>query len=262
MFTISKTASVWPDLLSFQGIFNFRDMGGVKTVDGRIVRKGILFRSAELTGLTESDLFRLERMALKRIFDYRSRFEAEAKPDPTIGQASNERIPATLEEASNPIAPRAAGSFFKQITREIFKEMYAGMPLQNASYQRLMALVKEPERNLPLLHHCTGGRDRTGVGSMLILLTLGVSYEYVLEDYLFSNHALEDYHRHIVNEALKYVGEEGLDRFKDAFFLQEEYLQASMDSITARYGSFDRYLLEEYEITPEIRARIQDFCLE
>jgi protein-tyrosine phosphatase len=252
-------------LLPLKGVVNFRDMGGLITLDGRRVKKGILFRAAELTGLTEEDRRFLETLNLKYVFDYRNNDEAERKPDPVIGQAKNERIPVNIDDKATAYASSedmVKSEFYKTLTKEMLTNMYAKMPIQNASYQRLMTLLKKPEENVPLVHHCTGGRDRTGVGAMLILITLGVPYETVLEDFLMSNRTLEDFHNNMFNEAAKYVSEEELARFKDALLLQENYLQASMDSIVRKYGNFESYLAEEFGITQEIRERIKDYCLE
>jgi len=252
-------------VLPLKGVVNFRDMGGLKTLEGRKVKKGILFRAAELTGLTEEDRRFLETLNLKYVFDYRNNDEAERKPDPVIGQAKNERVPVNIDDKTTAHASSedmVKSEFYKTLTKEMLTNMYAKMPIQNASYQRLMTLLKKPEENLPLVHHCTGGRDRTGVGSMLILMSLGVPYETVIEDFLLSNHTLEDFHNQMFDEAAKYVSDQELVQFKDALLLQEIYLQASMDSIESSYGNFETYLVEEFGITEKIRESIKDFCLE
>ena len=40
---------------------------------------------------------------------------------------------------------------------------------------------------LPLLFHCSAGRDRTGFGAVLVLTAFGVSREIVIADYLATN---------------------------------------------------------------------------
>lgn len=252
-------------LLPLKGVVNFRDMGGFKTLDGRRVKKGILFRAAELTGLTEEDKTYLDTLNLKYVFDYRDNGEADRKPDPIIGEAINERIPVNMDDKTTAHASSedmVKSEFYKTFTKEMFLNMYAKMPIQNASYQRLMTLLKRPEENLPLVHHCTGGRDRTGVGAMLILMTLGVPYETVIEDFLLSNYTLKDFHNQMFDEAAKFVSDQELARFKDALLLQENYLQSSMDSIVRTYGNFETYLTEEFCITQDIREKIKDYCLE
>ncbi|MBB3113987.1 protein-tyrosine phosphatase [Paenibacillus phyllosphaerae] len=252
-------------LLPLAGAHNFRDMGGLRTTDGRTVKQGLLFRAAELTGLTPEDHALLAAIDFKHVFDYRNRAEAEQKPDPQIGQATNTRIPANEAAENQPsldLEQLFKQGLHKHLSSNMLHELYANLPVGNASYRKLMELLAVPESNLPLVQHCAGGRDRTGVGSMLILLTLGVPYETVMEDYLLSNVTLERYHRQMFDMAAKYVSAEDLKAMEDAMRLQELYLDASHNSILSRYGTFEQYLLEEFGIDEATRRRIQDYCLE
>ncbi|GLX69898.1 tyrosine-protein phosphatase [Paenibacillus glycanilyticus] len=252
-------------LLPLEGVFNFRDMGGHRTADGRTVKKGLLFRAAELTGLTPEDHQFLETYNLRHVFDYRNRGEAEHKPDPQIGQAVNIRIPANVAAEDAPsldLEKVFASGLHNQFSESMLHDLYASLPIRNESYKKLMELLKQPEANLPLVQHCAGGRDRTGVGSALILLTLGVPYETVLEDYLLSNVTLEKFHRQMFDMAAKYVSAEELKKIEEAMLLQEVYLKATLGSIIREYETFDRYLLEEFGIDEAAKQRIQDYCLE
>lgn len=252
-------------LLPLQGAFNFRDMGGLRTADGRKVKSGILFRAAELTGLTPEDLALLEPYGIKHVFDYRNRGEAEEKPDPRIAGAVNVRVPANEAAEQAPhvtIEQLFASGRHKAFSEDMLDKLYVGLPIGNASYKKLMALLSEPEANLPLVHHCAGGRDRTGVGSMLILMTLGVPYETILEDFLYSNVTLEAFHQAMFDMASKYISAEELRALEQAMRLQERYLNASLDSIERTYGTIERYLAEEFGIDADVRARIQAYCLE
>ena len=252
-------------LLPLTGVVNFRDMGGLVTVDGRKVKKGILYRAAELTGLTAEDKKSLENLQIKSVFDYRRRDEADRKPDPLIGPAINERVSVMTEDNITTTMYKDDGvnkEYYSQFTVERFLKIYHNMPIQNFSYKRLMTLLKSPEVNLPLIHHCTGGRDRTGVGAMIILMTLDVPYQTVLEDYLLSNHTLANYHNKIFVKASQFFTVTEFNRFKDAFPLREEYLQAAMNAVLSTYGNFDTYIAEEFGITEEVRRKIKNFCLE
>ncbi|WP_080832177.1 tyrosine-protein phosphatase [Cohnella massiliensis] len=254
-----------PCLLPLEGVHNFRDMGGLRAADGRTVKKGLLFRAAELTGLTPEDMRRLEAIGFRNVFDYRNRSEAELKPDPVIGQAVNTRIPANEAAEDAPhvtIEQMFASGLHKTFTEDMLLRLYAGLPINNASYRRLMELLKTPETSLPLVHHCAGGRDRTGVGSMLILLTLGVPYETVMEDYLLSNVTLADFNREMYEKIAPFVSEADLLALQSAMELRERYLDASMNSIVTAYETFDRYLEAEFGIDGRIRERIQAYCLE
>ncbi|WP_042463190.1 tyrosine-protein phosphatase [Neobacillus dielmonensis] len=253
-------------LLPLSGAVNFRDMGGLATIDGRKVKKGILFRAAELTALTAEDISFIETLQLKRVFDYRRQKEAERKPDPPLGSVVLERIAAISEEN---IASNMAGNndgfhtdYYRQFTVERFLKIYTEMPIRNPSYKRVMALLKSPEENLPLVHHCTAGRDRTGVGAMLILLTMGVPYETVLDDYLLSNLTLAERYETTFEKVQKFFTPEEYKQFTDAFPLREDYLHAAYNAIISNYGDFDSYIAEEFGIAEKDRENIKNYCLE
>ena len=52
--------------IPFSGVRNFRDLGGYRTVGGQTIRRGLLYRSANLHNLTDKDLQRLDRLSLKK----------------------------------------------------------------------------------------------------------------------------------------------------------------------------------------------------
>lgn len=240
-------------------------MGGLATSNGRKVKYGILFRAAELTGLTEGDKKVLESFNIKCVFDYRRQEEAARKPDPAIGKSINERVSVMSEDniTTNMFNKEdAPKEYFSQFTIERFLRIYAKMPIQNTSFKQLMKRLRNPAENLPLIHHCTAGRDRTGVGAMIILMTLGVPYKTVLEDYLLSNQTLESYHNQIFIKTSTFFSIEKWNEFKEAFPLRADYLNAALDSILKTYGDFETYIMKEFGITDEIRKNIQDFCLE
>ena len=58
-------------LLNFEGIANFRDLGGYPTGDGRQVKWGVLYRSGTLAHGTDADLEGLERLRLTTLIDFR-----------------------------------------------------------------------------------------------------------------------------------------------------------------------------------------------
>ncbi|GAA3400689.1 tyrosine-protein phosphatase [Paenibacillus hodogayensis] len=262
---MTKQTIPQPDcLLSLEGAMNFRDMGGYRTDDGRTVRHGLLYRAAELTGLTPGDHQVLEGLGIRHVLDYRNRAEAELKPDPAIGQAVLSRIPANLKAESSPhvtMEQMFKAGIHKAFTADMLMKTYAELPVGNEAYKLLMKLLAEPELNLPLVHHCAGGRDRTGVGSLLILLTLGVPYETAVEDFLLSNVTLTSYHESLFEMAIQYVSKEEIESFKDAMLLKQALLDTAMTSILEKYGSFERYLEAEFGIDAAARERIQAYCL-
>src|SRR5258706_15544765 len=64
--------------LNLAGASNFRDLGGYRTRDGRIVRWRQIFRSNHLGHLTEADIEVLRPLGLKSAFDFRGTEERVA----------------------------------------------------------------------------------------------------------------------------------------------------------------------------------------
>ena len=86
-------------MISFAGIINARDLGGLTATGGETIRKGLLLRAANLSQATEADLAKLRRdYRLSSIIDLRTAVERKEKPD---------RIPEDVELRIHPIFDEA-----------------------------------------------------------------------------------------------------------------------------------------------------------
>jgi len=72
--------SDFPFVVPLEGGSNFRDLGGHRTADGDIVRRGVVFRSAHLGGLTDIDRTALGKLGVRTIVDLRGVNEAAETP--------------------------------------------------------------------------------------------------------------------------------------------------------------------------------------
>lgn len=250
-------------LIELSGVINFRDFGGIQTKDGRRIKDGILFRSADLTDITKADQSFLEDFSVRTIFDYRTAEEANDRPDPQFPGVGYYRVAVNSEnQDSYTSLDDLIGEDTDHLSSDILSDLYKNIPTGNRAYKQLMDLIKRPEDNLPLVHHCTGGRDRTGIGTMLILMVLDVEWETIVEDYIYSNITLKMYHENIFSQLSKVMSKQQVTQFKNDFLLKEEYITLSRENILGHYRSVDQFLNEEYGITEEIRKNIQDKCLE
>lgn len=265
-------------LLPFEGTHNFRDMGGYRTADGRKVKYGLFYRSDELTGLSEQDVKVFEALNIKTIFDYRDDYEALKKPDPVLTGAKNIRIPAIqMDQASQINMPGNADNadrgqhyivdlvksgFFKQFrANTMMMDLYAKLPIGNPSYKRLMEMIQHSD-NLGLVHHCTAGKDRTGVGSALILTALGVPEETVMEDYLLTNETMKAFNGKLLNQLIEHVNDAEMQNIEHMLGVKEEFMEAVFGSIKKTYGNVDTYFAEEFGLTQLEREALQDMFLE
>ncbi len=264
MMNQELAASPKSRIIPFEGIRNFRDMGGYKTTDGRTVKYGVFYRSAELTGMTARDKEVFSKLGIKYIFDYRDDSEALVKPDPILEGVINERIPAIAGEVQGLVQSMediVKSDLFKNIKITGLAEMYGKMALNNRSYKRLFKVIQNPG-NLGILHHCAAGKDRTGVGAALILSALGVPKETIIEDYLITNETMREFHEMVKAELAGQLKDEEILLFDAMMAAKEEYLQAVFTVIEETYGDMNVYFEKEMDLTAFNRTALQDLWLE
>lgn len=251
--------------LSFEKVANFRDMGGYETHDSKRVKKGIFYRSGDLSRMTDNDKTLFETLGIRTIFDYRDDYEAIAKPDPTFENVVNIRIPAKKNDEfkmpSGTLKDIADRKFFNSINANIFTDMYSRLAFNNPSYKKLMEIIQEPDQ-LGILHHCAAGKDRTGVGGALILLVLGVPRNLVLADYLLTNDYMKPMRDAMIPLLAQHLNETEMQQFGDIMSAKERYLQAVFHAIDQKYGDENRFFEEEYGLDFSKRQKLQRYYLE
>ncbi len=177
-----------PFVVPLEGGSNFRDLGGYRTADGQTVRRGMVFRSAHLGGLTDTDRAALRGVGVRTIVDLRGVNEAAETPHRVEG--------LTCRIVGAPIEP-GVGDWIRlaiaedratpALMTEFLTDHYRDYPRRCApAFQTLFAALREADER-PLVFHCTAGKDRTGFASALLLTLLGVPWETVVEDYLRTN---------------------------------------------------------------------------
>ncbi len=255
-------------LLPLAGGFNFRDLGGYRTLDGRCVRWRRLYRSGKLSALTAGDVARLAGEHIRLVCDLRTPQERAQEPSVTgFGavhrgwdqDAGHSRLrDAVASEGATPRDVQAA-----------LAATYREMPWQFARpYADVFRLLAEGE--LPLVFHCAGGKDRTGVLAALLLLALGVQEEVVVADYLLTDRFLDVA---ALQRASAARGDEaGAAGFSSLAGLSPElrapllrcdaaYLRAALDAVAQRHGSVPTYLDEALGIDAAALGQLREGLL-
>ena len=250
--------------IQLEGSQNFRDLGGMKTEDGRQVKFGLIYRSDKLSEITEKDLEKLQSLGIKTICDLRTASEVTDEPDnipknklftyhhlpvgedSLMGGGSEKEM---IEEIKKYDAQKSA-EFMEDATRDFAIKF-------KASYKSLYSLLNRDE--IPLVYHCTAGKDRTGVASALLLDVLGVSKEDIYADYLMSN-----YYRYAENEeTLEKAAIYGINHTTLRPFMEvrKEYLDAAYAQINAQYNSVENYFMEGLGFSNEDLAELRSLLL-
>lgn len=257
--------------VDLQGTHNFRDIGGYATIDGRSVVYGKLFRSDDLHELTNEDVAYLQSMGLKTIIDYRNEHERLKREDVRISNVKTFYLDPKADTAA------LASSSFAKDEKQVMKTLTAAqarhmMMEQNRqfvlsdtskqAYRKMFDIILE-ERNIAIVQHCRGGKDRTGFGVALILSALGVSREDILQDYMLTN-----YYKHEKNErSLKKLMEETQNEdlvqavryMKEA---QEEFLLTALNLMDELYGDAISFMKQELLLKDEEIENLRELYLE
>ena len=257
--------------LPLSGQVNFRDLGGYVTSNGRRVRWGKLYRSGDLSRLTEGDLTYLESLDLKLVCDLRVDFEVERSPDLLPEGATRLSLPIRggempdeelYETVDNGDFSRLDTDFLLHGNRMFVREF-------TPAYAEMVRQVTAGD-NRPAVVHCTAGKDRAGLGAAIILLVLGVPQEMVIEDYLLSNIYRADWTKRMLAMIRQIAADrsgvpvESIDLapVEALFAARRVYLAAALETIDRQYGSLERYIREGLGVSPEAQKAFQRSLLE
>lgn len=234
-------------VLPLEGGFNFRDMGGYKTASGQSVKWGKVFRSDEMHNLTPSDLDYLNNIPLLTIVDFRSEKEIEDTPDKIPASVKN-RYELTISPGNHSNIKSISdltGEYGEEFMKEINRSFVTDTLIINR-YKTFFALLQD-ENQIPLLFHCTAGKDRTGMGAALFLASLGVDENTIFEDYLLSNKYLEEKYKAITDS---------IPSMKPLLEVRPEYLHAGFEQIKKDYGNVENYLQQVLDVDLDLMKRL------
>lgn len=248
--------------IGFEGIFNARDLGGLRTKEGDTIVTGCLLRSANLSGATETDKNVLcEKYHIAKVIDLRTGMERSEKPDVVLQDVEYLPIPIFDESI-------AGISHEKSLNKE---QILAALPKMEHLYRQIVTdescrqRLGEAARGVmehdfskgSVLWHCTEGKDRCGILSAILLSALGVEREVIMEDYMLTNAVneikAERYYQMLLS-AGKTEDEAGMIR--DLFLAKESYLEEAFLAIDEEYDNMETFLREGLKIP---QASIEKF---
>lgn len=249
-------------VISLEGVWNVRDLGGYATVDGRTVRRGVVFRSGGLHRLSAGDLATLEQLGLRVVYDLRLDQERELAPSRLSGRIRHELVPiggaaARTEELNNLVRENRLA----EVPDDFLVRVYDAMAEVAApAFGVLLTRLAEPD-GLPALFHCTAGKDRTGVAAALLLSVLGVHEESILDDYELS--AIHYTKRKLATFERTLAGS-GIDveRYRAVFGAPRNAMSTLLSTLRDRCGSVETYLTTEAGVSAEVLVQLRTRLLE
>ncbi|GHD24156.1 tyrosine-protein phosphatase [Streptomyces galbus] len=252
------------------GVRNFRDVGGLPTVDGRRVRHGVLFRSGHLAHATAEDAAFLSSLGLHTVFDFRNAADQKLEgPDVELPGVRNVNLP---------LSDPADGAEFWKLVRDGDIEQLRALLADGRAADRMIASYRSIIRqrtaeharvlhaladdSVPALMHCAAGKDRAGLSVAVTLLALDVERDAILADYLESNAKHRRYRVKRSGTAGSAYSPEVMELLSPLFDARAEYLTAAFETIEETWGGVDAYLEQGLGLTPRTRDRLRERLLD
>jgi protein-tyrosine phosphatase len=228
-------------LVHMQGALNFRDAGGYKTKEGKTVITGRVFRSADISKLTDTDLQLMAGKHIRTVIDFRGVKESAAAPDKLL--PATDYILCSAGSDSLPDMKQIAmlvkqGGFLEKFYGD------ASLPYYGARYRPFFQKLLTLSDTASLLYHCTGGRDRTGMASALLLYALNVPQQTIEADFVASNVYLAPMHQKMYKSMAQGTQLDTATVRKE-MELRPELLHIFFSAITRKYGSVEKFMEQE-----------------
>ncbi len=246
-----------------KNLFNTRDLGGLPTADGKKIVHGKLIRSGKLYKLPEKTIDALKKKGVKTIIDLRIPTEKEQKPDTlwegidfvelplictaTAGITHDKSMRRTMVVESKRIKGEfgSADNYMIEMYRLMLE---SGEPVE--CLKKALRLIIDNEHCI--IWHCSGGKDRAGIVTMLVLSLLGVSREVIIKDYVVSQKFTRK--KFFWNKFGLVIAPLTM-RFKKILFAimdaKPVYIAATIDGLNEKYGGVTEYCKQKLGVTDE-----------
>ena len=221
---------------SFEGCFNFRDIGGYLNKNGKRVKKGLYFRAGRQDRMSDKDLLQLSELKVSTQIDLR-------RPDEVLEQGKGPLEAMGAKYINIAVIPEGGSDQLSRLVGDtgISGKRYLGyLEFGPTSWLRLFGILSELD-NLPVVLHCTAGKDRTGVSTAFLLSILGVSRDVIEADYLLTNLDTER-QADFIESTVGYP--EGYDRERMIAIagVPETAMKDFLDGVESKWGTVVEYL--------------------
>ncbi|WP_152657543.1 tyrosine-protein phosphatase [Oceanobacillus sp. CFH 90083] len=277
-----KAYTIGERTLPVAGMNNFRDMGGYEAENGKTVKWGMLYRSDHIYNATDAGVAYLKGLNIHTIIDYRSDDEIRKYPNKIIdekikthqldpvahaaelaAQFTSSKQDEDINLINKIVEQKEKGTLVNQA--DVVLEQYrtfANKENSKQAFGEMLRLSADPDAPA-VLQHCRGGKDRTGFGAVLILGVLGVKKEDLVKDYMLTEKNRQERNRVKMEGYKKLTDDQDvLDHLYSFIDTRSEFIATSIDTITQKYGSIEKYVMEELGVSREMIDTMKDMYLE
>lgn len=257
LFNNKYTRIVGARSVVMDSVQNLRDMGGYFTRNHQMTRWGKLFRSGQLSSLSEWDSIRLNNLGIKTIIDLRTDAEIAAAPI-RYTNANLIHIPIQNAHLSEVPGRIIAGTMRKGDVLVCMQDLYLQLITDNR--EQLIKVLDEFQNpdNYPILFNCTLGKDRTGFLAAILLAAIGIPEETIIKDYMASNEYIDLRQLAYMAHNLSSDAQEAITVIVSA---NESFIDLALRKIRKDYGSVSKYLSKGLLLDEKKRDNLKDILL-
>lgn len=201
------------------------------------MRMGALFRSDRLSALSHDDLDELAGRGIRTVIDFRA--------GPEIERDRSRLWPGVTAHIPLPVGDTVDGDIsmvdqilegrLRSVSAGDMAELYLRMIGQYGERFAQLAAIAADVDHLPMLFHCTAGKDRSGIAAALLLEALGVAREAVLDDYCMTNELRSDQRIQELTPDFAKIGID-IDDVRAILSAPRTVMATVLDELDSRYG--------------------------
>ena len=259
--------------LPLEGLNNTRDLGDLIVPGGPRVCHRRLLRSGALWHAPAETLTALRQdYGVHTVVDLRTRIEAEDQPDPVLPGCRQVHLPLLDDSffgiARDSYSVDAWFNMFRassEAPAEVFAAMYRRIVFSDRSiglWRRFFVCLLENERGAVLLH-CSAGKDRAGLATVLLLSALGFSEEAAIFDYLQTGVFTADEIRAVKRMAASQTGDPHLLEAADVLMgVRPVYIERIFAEMRERFGGVREFFIKTEILSEAELGQLKKLYLE
>ena len=227
--------------INLNSVKNIRFLGWkMKGENGNLINDKAFIRSGNTNELTPEDLAALKELGVKTVIDLRYSEEVEDRPDKFSNEpgVKYENITILVEYGSFKSANEMIQDYCEALGSYGLKEAIKKTKSKNArkNIKKIFETIANTPEDGKILFHCSHGKDRTGILSMLILSLAGVSKEDIVKNFL---------------ECYNKDGKSKVQTFTKAA------VEKFIDFLTKRYGDVEKFLKDKCGVSDETIKKVK-----
>ncbi|KAJ3981200.1 protein-tyrosine phosphatase-like protein [Lentinula detonsa] len=185
MIVSSEPFLPYPPFVDIEGIINIRSVGGYTTGTGRVLKPNVIYRSGDISSITDRGKEQFSELGVHVVFDFRAENEIKNydSATPTLEGVKMIRAPAGIQNAFDPASIAIRLKNWATDELQAFLTTYEEILDTATEAFRTVFVHLRDHPDQPCLVHCTAGKDRTGMFITLFLMVLNVEDRHIVDEY-------------------------------------------------------------------------------